>query len=554
MSYHDKNRLIAHTAHLKLTATQLAVAKEIADQLSLKQGNTQRSGRYLGERIGRTEKTTQLAIKALIELGIFTATRGTSHTARTFELAINCSPDCPHLTAHNSPIRLKRLAIRASEAQKLSGNSYPQEAQLSGNSVQLSGNSYLTNRDLKIDDIENDLSKSIGIAKELLNDLGQLTPKQAKLKSWLDENPGSVEARIRELANKSQVRDLSKWLLVIIENNTETLYRHLEQKTKTTKQALKEQKQTATIYKELPGTTRLTKSRLESYCLDTAGLQITPVSSKYLLKRGANLSSKDLELAKYFEAIANHPNITQIDPNQRLELDLVDGGITASYLDIDGSSFNWELLNPQEIISWGILTASELELHLEAEKLEQELFTNYLEANPDKTRQKAHFDLQPELQAIRANYPRISPQEARKRYTQVFSEFLNNFYNALPEQPITDLNTWLNSNYTQLNDYLELLAEHYPENTSDNTWQEQAGFTAYLEALGKGYTWDKLARAMDNYRESLGSTWAKAPNTWLNNLVAINQEAKAIATPGERAGEATGLDNILAGMTRPNSN
>ena len=554
MTYHDKNRLIAHTKELRLTATQLAVAKELADSLKLKNGTIQLPASYLAKQIGRTDKTTQLAIKALLELGIFTATRATSHTARTYELAISCPQGCLHLEAHNSPIRLKRLAIRAKEAQKLTGNSYPQETQLTGNLDQLTGNHYLTNRDIDIDDIERQLSKCIGIAKELLNDLGELTPKQAKLKSWLVENPGSVEARIRELANKSQVRDLSKWLLVIIENNTETLYRHLEQKTKTTKQALKEQKQTATIYKELPGTTRLNKSRLAKYCLDTAGLKITPVSSKYLLKRGANLSSKDLELAKYFEAIANHPNISQIDPNQRLELDLVDGEITASYLDIDGTSFSWELLTPQEIISWGILEASELELHLEAEKLEQELITSYLEANPGKSYHQARFELNTELQVIRDNYPRISPQEARKRYTQVFTQFLNAYYQGLPEQPITDLNTWLNSNYTQLNDYQELIAEHYPGNNTDNPWSEQAGFTAYLEALGKGYTWDKLARAMDNYRESLGSTWAKAPNTWLNNLATINQGAKAIATPGERAGEATGLENILAGMTRPNSN
>lgn len=554
MTYHDKNRLIAHTKELRLTATQLAVAKELADSLKLKNGTIQLPASYLAKQIGRTDKTTQLAIRALLELGIFTATRATSHTARTYELAISCPDTCLHLEAHNSPFRLKRLAIRAREAQKLTGNSYPQEAQLTGNLDQLTGNHYLTNRDIDIDDIELQLSKSIGIAKELLNDLGELTPKQAKLKSWLAENPGSVEARIRELANKSQVRDLSKWLLVIIENNTETLYRHLEQKTKTTKQALKEQKQTATIYKELPGTTRLTKSRLESYCLDTAGLKITPVSSKYLLKRGANLISKDLELAKYLEAVANHPNISQIDPNQRLELDLVDGEITASYLDLDGSNFSFELLTAQEIISWGILTASELELHLEAEKLEQELLSSYLEANPDKSKPKALFELQPEIQAIRANYPRISPQEARKRYTQVFTQFLNAYYQGLPEQPITDLNTWLNSNYTQLNDYQELIAEHYPGNNTDNPWSEPAGFTAYLEALGKGYTWDKLARAMDNYRESLGSTWAKAPNTWLNNLATINQGAKAIATPGERAGEATGLENILAGITRPNSN
>jgi hypothetical protein len=553
MTYHDKNRLTAHTAELKLTATQLAVAKELADSLKLKNGTIQLPASYLAKQTGRTEKTTQLAIRALLELGIFTATRATSHKARTYELAISCPQGCLHLEAHNSPIRLKRLAIRAREAQKLTGNSYPQEAQLTGNFDQLTGNHYLTNRDIDIDDIELQLSKCIAIAKELLNDLGKLNPKQLKLKSWLDGNPGSVEARIRQLASKSQVRDLSKWLLAIIENNTETLYRHLEQNLKTPKQALKEQKQTATIYKELPGTTRLTKSRLERYCLDIAGLQITPVSSNYLMKRGANLSSKDLELVKYFEAIANHPNITQIDPNQRLQLELIDGEITASYLDLDGTSFNFELLSEQEIISWGILTASELELHLEAEKLEQEIFANYLEANPEKTRPKAYVDLQPELQAIRANYPRISPQEARKRYSKVFSEFINNFYQGLPEQPIAELDTWLNANYTQLDDYRELL-EHYPEKPESITWSEPAGFTAYLEALGKGYTWQRLARAMDSYRESLGSTWAKAPNTWLNNLVAINQQAKAIATPGERAGEATGLENILAGITRANSN
>jgi hypothetical protein len=554
MTYHDKNRLTAHTTHLKLTATQLATAKEIADRLSLN-GSQQIPASTIARAIGRTEKTTQLAIRALLDLDLFEATQPSPYNARTFKMAewIICPPECSKLQGHNSPIRLKRLAIRAREAQKLTGNSYPQEAQLTGNLDQLTGNHYLTNRDIDIDDIELQLSKCIGIAKELLNDLGKLTTKQAKLKSWLDENPGSVEARIRQLASKSQVRDLSKWLLAIIENNTETLYRHLEQKTKTTKQALKEQKQTATIYKELPGTTRLTKSRLESYCLDTAGLKITPVSSKYLLKRGAGISSKDLELAKYFEAVANHPNISQIDPNQRLELDLVDGEITATYLDTYGTSFNWELLTPQEIISWGILEPSELELHLEAEKLEQELLSSYLEANPGKSYHQARFELNTELQVIRDNYPRISPQEARKRYTQVFTQFLNAYYQGLTEQPITDLNTWLNSNYTQLNDYQELL-EHYPEKPESMTWSEPAGFTAYLEALGKGYTWDKIARAMDNYRESLGSTWAKAPNTWLNNLLPINQGAKAIATPGERAGEATGLDNILAGMTRPNSN
>jgi len=554
MTYHDKNRLTAHLEHfgVKLSATQLAVAKEIADSLKLKNGTIQLPASYLAKQTGRTEKTTQLAIRALLELGIFTATRATSHRARTYELAIICPDSCLHLEAHNSPVRLKRLAIKAKEAQKLTGSSYTQEAQLTGNLDQLTGNHYLTNRDIDIrDDIELQLSKSVEIVKELLDDLGELTPKQLKLKSWLDGNPGSVEARIRQLASKKTISSLSGWLLAIIKNNTETLYKHLEQNLKTTKQALKEQKQTATIYKDLPGSDRLTKSRLESYCLETAKLKITPVSSSYLMKRGADISSKDLELAKYFEAIANHPNITQIDPNQRLQLELIDGEITASYLDIDGAGFSYELLTDQEIVSWGILTASELELHLEAERQQKQLIDNYLEANPGQSYPKALFALQPELQTITAKYPRISPQEARKRYTQGFSDFIRAFYRELPEQPITRLNTWLKENYTKLDDYRELM-EHYPENNTPNTWSENAGLTSYLEAEQQGLTWDKLARAMDNYRESKGTTYTKAPNTWINEQIERYQQAKA--KPGERTGQATELENILASITRHNSN
>jgi hypothetical protein len=555
MSYHDKNRLTAHTTHLKLTATQLAVAKELADQLDLKNGKTQRSGRYLGEQIGRTEKTTQLAIRALLDLNVFTATPGTSHQARTYELAewVKCPPECSKLQAHNSPIRLKRLAIRAREAEKLTGNSYPQEAQLTGNFDQLTGNSYLTNRDIDIDDIEQQLFRSIELTGQLLNDLGELNNKQLKLKSWMDKDPIGLQAQIRQVATDNQVENLESYLRAIIKKNPDKLYRNLEQQTKTSKQALKEQKQTATIYKDLPGSNRITKSRLERYCLELFGLKITPVSSKYLLKRGAGISSKDLELAKYFEKIASDPKITQIDPNQRLELDLVDGEIKASYQDIDGTNFSFELLTPHEIISWGILTPGELEQHLEAERLEKELLNNYYIANPGQSYPKALNALQAELAEIRSKYPRISPQEARKRYTQGFSEYIGEIYLEQPQQPITALDTWLKENYTKLDDYLDLM-EHYPENTSEYTWSEKLGYASYLEAEQQGITWDKLASSMDYYRESKGTTYAKAPNNWINDQIDRHKQAQAKAKSGERAGEATGLDNILGAMTRPNSN
>jgi hypothetical protein len=267
-----------------------------------------------------------------------------------------------------------------------------------------------------------------------------------------------------------------------------------------------------------------------------------------LLKRGTAISSKDLKLAKYFEKIAIDPKITQIDPNQQLQLDLIDNQITASYPDLDGTRFSFDELTPHEIISWGILTASELELHLEAEKLEQDLLNEYLEANPGTGKGKAYFDLQPQLQAIRAKYPRVSPQEARKRYTQVFSSYIREIYQSHPEQPITALDTWLTSNYTQEHDYQELLGEHYPEQPQGLTWNYQAGLNAYLEAINQGLTWDNLAKAMDSYRGRLGDTWAKHPNTWINEQIDLHSQAKA--RPASRAGEATNLGDILASFTR----
>ena len=555
MTYHDKNRLTAHTAHLKLTATQLAVMKEIALGCRLKTGTIQLPASYLAKAIGRTEKTTQLAIKVLLDLDIFEATQPSPYNARIYEPAIPCPPGCLKLKAHNSPIRLKRLAIRAREAQKLTGNSYPQEAQLTGNLGQLTGNHYLTNRDIDIDDIELQLSKTISTISELLNNLGELTKYQHKLKTWITSNPGSIEARVRDLAGHYKVKNLRPWLASIINNsknakNVETLYRHLEQETKTSKQAL-QQRKTATIYSEIPGTTRLTIPRLERWVLEQAGFTMTAISSKYLLKRGEANTWKDLQLAKYFEKIASDPKITAIDPNQHLELDLIDNQITASYPDLDGSNFSFELLTPHEIISWGILEPHELELHLEAEKLEQELIANYLEAHPGKTRAKAYFDLQPEIQAIRSKYPRISPQEARKRYTQVFSQYITEIYQAQPNQAIEPLATWLPANYTQEHDYQELLAEHYPEQPQGQNWNYQAGLNAYREAINQGLTWDKLAKAGDSYRDSQGTSWAKHPNTWINEQIERYSQAKARSKAGERAGEASNLGEILASFTRP---
>jgi hypothetical protein len=467
---------------------------------------------------------------------------------------VKCPPECSKLDGHNSKVRLKRLAIRANEAEKLTGSLESQPAQLTGSLGKLTGNDYLTNRDLKIDDIGLDLSQTVSILNYLLNDLEKLNAKQLKLKTWLDSEAGSIEARARFLAskNKTEIRYLGLWLKAIVENNTETLYKHLEQSIKTTKQAIKEKLQTATIYKELPVSDRIDKSRLELYYLNNFDLKITPVSYKYLLKRGASVSSKDINLVRYFEAIANHPDIQAIDPNQHLQLDLnPDGEIVISYLDSDSSRFE---LTKEQMETWDILTASELSNHLEAERLEKELLNNYYEANPGQSYHKALMALQPELNQIKEQFPRISPQEQRRRYTQGFSEFITAFYQELPEQPIEPLDTWINSNYTKLDDYQELIAEHYPENQGQYTWSENLGFTSYLEAEKQGLTWDKLAKAMDSYRENLGSTWAKAPNTWINDQVERYQQAKAKAKPIERAGEATGLDNILGAMTRPNSN
>lgn len=544
MTYHDKNRLQAHL-DIKLTATQLAVAKELADRINAKTGEIQVSAKTLAEAIGRTEKTTEKALRELIELDIYSATRPYWRSSRIWRLNVACPDNCPELfpkasgkkSAHNSDSRLDQLAITS--------KSYPQANPITSKKSSITSNHYRTNRDINIDDIELQLSKCLITITELLTETGELTKNQAKLHNWLTKNPGSIEAKVRQLASHYKVKQLKPYLEAIIRNSPETLYKDLEQAIRTPKQVKREAKQIATIYS--PGaSTRITENRLAKYCQEIIGFTLTASSSSYLLKIGTAITWRDLQLAKQFEAIANSPEIVELNPNNPLQLELIDNQINISYKDLDSPSFNLDNL---DLNAWQLLTAGELELYLEAGKLEKELRAKY-EAQGKSWRTAESYGL--ELIELRSKYPAITPAEAGRRFTQAVSELLIKLHQATPEAPAEpelypDIKTWLASNYTLEHDYQELL-EHYPDKPESHTWNTNAGLNAYKEATEQGLTWQKLANAMDHYRESLGSSWPKAPNTWINEQIDRHIQDKARA---ERAGEARTLENILAGLDRP---
>ncbi len=532
MTYHDKNRLQAHL-DIKLTATQLAVAYELASRLNTNTGEIQLPASYLAEVIGRTPKTTETALRELEKLGIYRSTRPRWRSSRIWRLNVPCPDNCPKLTAHNSPARLKEISITS--------NSYPQANPITSKKSSITSNDYRTNRDIDIDDIELQLSKCLITITELLTETGELTKNQAKLHNWLTKNPGSIETKVRQLAKDKQVKHLKPYLEAIISNNPEKLYKDLEQAIRTPKQVKREAKQTATIYSP-EVSTRLNKNRLAKYCQEIIGFTLTASSSSYLLKIGTAITWRDLQLAKQFEAIANSPEIVKLNPRNALQLELIDNQITISYKDLDSPSFNLENL---DLNTWQILTPGELSLHLEAEQLERELKAKY-EAQGKSWRSTESYGL--ELTELRSKYPAITPAEAGRRFTQAVSDLLTKFHKATPETPAEpelypDLKTWLASNYTQEHDYQELL-EHYPDKPESHTWNTNAGLNAYKEAIEQGLTWQKLANAMDHYRESLGSSWPKAPNTWINEQIDRHNQAKA--RPMERAGEAKTLENILA--------
>lgn len=518
MSYHHRHRLDGHAQHIKLTATQRNTASELALRLNDKTGTFQASASYLSSQTGHTEKTTQKALRDLEALGIFTSHRPHWKQARVWKLAISCPPDCLKLKLHNPPRELARL----NSLQVIP------EAMTSKNLSMTSKND-LTNRTKYIDDIDTDLDLSIAeVIASILENQGQLTATQTKLQSWLISSPGEVEARALDLAAHYDIPSdrIKAWLETIIlgnerkqrKANPETLYRHLEREAKTSKKQLLAITEAATIYKDLPGNPELTKPRFELYAKELAGFNITGVSWKYLSKRGLATSYKDLHLAKMIENINIETTASNMNPGSTLELDLIDGKISLSFNNPEATGFDLSILEAMP----GLTSPDELREHLEAEKLIAEVRAE-LEATGQSWRTSP--DYWPRIAEIQANYSMITPAEASRRYTQAVCSSLQAMYdNYTGQQQLEALDTWLNSNYTQLNDSQDLIAEHYPEKPAVSTWDDEAILNAYRRALAKGYTWSKLARAMDNYRESLGSKWPRNPNNWLDELPPLNAE------------------------------
>lgn len=547
MTYHDLNRLTAHLEQLsglKLTATQLATLKELASSLSANSEAIQLPASYLAKQIGRTPKTTETALRALISLDIVEATQPRPHHARTYKLAswISCPETCQKIKAHNSPARIKRL--------NLTSNSYPQETAITSKKSSITSNDYRTNRDIDIDDIELQFLRIIETITELLMEAGELTKEQAELNNYLASDPGSITERVKYLADRYKVKHLKTWLETIVSNNPGTLYKHLEQPAKSSRQALKDKKQPATIYSNTAGSSRVSETRLKRYCQEVIGFTLTATSSSYLLKRGTAITWQDLQLAKLFEAMANKPEIKNLNPNNPLRLELIDNQITISYQDLDSVSFN---ISNLEQDNWSLETAQELSNRLEAERLESELIAN-LEAQGYNWRTDPTGTWGKALTEIRERYPKITPAEAGRRFTQAVSEQLTKFHKATPETPAEpelypDLKSWIASNYTQEADYLEL-REHYPENNSPNAWDEKAGFNKYQEALDNGYTWEQLASSMDHYRNSLGTKYPVAPAKWLNDLP--DKRKLKQAKPEARAGEALDIASILDSLNPAN--
>ena len=518
VSYHHRHRIEAHAQHIKLTATQRNTASELALRLNDKTGTFQASASYLSKQTGHTEKTTQAALRDLIALGIFTATRPHWKKPRVYTLAITCPVDCLKLKLHNPPRELARMK---------SLQVIP-EAMTSKN-LSMTGKNDLTNRTKYIDDIDTDLDLSIAeVIASILEHQAELTANQTKLRTWLISSPSEVEARALHLAAEYDIPGdrIKAWLETIIlgnprkqrKANPETLFRHLEREAKTSKKQLLAITEAATIYKDLPDKPELTRARFELYAKELAGFKITGVSWKYLSKRGLATSYKDLYLAKMIENINAETTASNMNPGSTLELDLIDGKISLSFNNPEATGFDLSILEAMP----GLTSPDELREHLEAEKLIAEVRAE-LEATGQSWRTSP--DYWPRIAEIQANYSMITPAEASRRYTQAVCSSLQAMYdNYTGQQQLEALDTWLSSNYTQLNDCQDLIAEHYPEKPAVSTWDEAAIYNAYRRALAKGYTWSKLATLGDRQIELLGSKWPRNPNNWLDDLPPLNTE------------------------------
>jgi hypothetical protein len=474
MTYHDKNRVLAHLAQPLPSGTK-AVLLFVAEALNNKTGTIQFSASHISKQLGiKTRKTVEKHLAILDNLGLLVSSRRGERSARIWELAetVSCPPICSHLKSHNTPARIVRLEqSRVVDNPDQMSNSYDQMS-----------NFYSTNRtkviNQKLDDIEIQFS-NLGLGEFItwaISQLPELNDQHNSLLGFIDTNKAEVETKALAILKKRNPALQGKYLYKVVTDTPAELFKQLITKTKASSKTV------ATIHTTTATTARVTFTRLKGYASNNLGFEITEATRNYFLdklKFGLPIAHKDFVIAEQVERHNKQLRDEQLNTNSDLELSCRNG---LPKLYWTGENHNWNFYTQE-----------------------------FLEANG------------------RPDYK--DGYKLAEQHIEDLNNQLVRLYELLPAKSnieAYDLEGWLLSNYTLDYDYQEFL-EVYPIKPEGISWNAELAKDELSLAQQRGLSFDELkARASALPRNS--TSWAnhkQHPHTWLRDQQPTTKPALA---------------------------
>jgi DNA-binding transcriptional ArsR family regulator len=500
MTFHDKNRILAHLAQPLPSGTK-AVLLFVADALNAKTGTIQFSCSHIARQLGvKSRKTIEKHLAILENLGLLVSSRKGERSARIWQLGegVVCPQGCKHIKTHNTASRLKRL-----EQSKVVDN----PDQMSNSCDQMS--KYLpTNRTKEIDI---DIDKRIQFSKSevaefitgVISQLTELKPDHNTLLGYLETHKAEVESKALAILEDKKANNLGGYLFKVVTNTPAELFRQLITKPQATTKPKASSKSVATIHTTAT-TARVTFGRLKGYASKQLGFEITEATKLYLLdkiKLGLSIGHKDLIICMEVERHNKQLRDEQLNTNSELELSCRNGLPSLSWT---GENHNWNFYTDE-----------------------------FLEAN-GRPHYKEGYKL------AQAHIEQLNKQ-------------LVSLYELMPANPnleAYDLDLWLISNYGIDEDYQEFL-EAYPTKPEGISWNAEKAKAALLSAQQRGYSYDQL-KALASALPRNSANWAnhkQHPHTWLDSLPA-KEQARADKEQIDSV-TASNLSDLVQSFTKP---
>lgn len=495
MTYHDKNRVLAHLAQPLPSGTK-AVLLFMADALNNKTGRIQFSASYIAKQLGiKSRKTVEKHLAILENLGLLVSSRRGERSARIWELAVSCPLGCNKLKSHNTTARLKSL-------EQLPVVDNPD--QMSNSYDQMSKN-LPTNRTkvikLKTDDIEIQFS-NLDLGQFItwtISQLPELNDQHNSLLGYIETNKAEVESKSLAILEKRKPAFRGKYLASVVTDTPAVLFRHLVSKTK----AKASSKSVATIHTTAT-TARVTFPRLKGFTSKQLGFEITEATRNYFLdklKFGLPIGHKDFVIAEQVERHNKQLRDEQLNTNSDLELSCRNGLPSLSWT---GENHNWNFYTQE-----------------------------FLEANG-----RPHY---------KEGY------KLAQQHIEQLNEQLVRLYELLPtntDLEAYDLEGYLLTNYGIDEDYKEFL-EAYPAKPEGFTWNNDLAKEALISAQQRGFSFEVIkAKASALPRNKRAYTeWHKHPHTWLDSLQPT-EPALASNEPID-SNTASSLGGLVQALSKP---